>query len=737
MSVVEKTAVKSKALPKWLGKVRRRIRAYVAVEGLAATVATAGLGFWTAVGIDWFFEPPQPVRLTLVGLAGVATIVVFFRRFLSRVFARLADRQLALVVERRFRELNDALMTAVEIDPASLTDYGRSLWDDSRREAEQRLAAADVGDLFDPRPRRRALAGSLAAIVSIAVFAVALPSLFDLGVRRLLAKTDQPWPRRTHLSIDGFPDGERVAAVGSDVELIVHADAAKVIPSHVSVRFVTDDGLRDEQEMDREGTARPGVDKLQNYKLTFHGVSSTMKIDVFGGDARLRNLKLRVVERPQVRLRLICKYPTYTGRADGELDVTGPVPLPQGTIVTAVAMANKPLRSVTIAKPDGRGGTEEMKLDLAASGRPATEFRFDVGRISTDAVVTLRLHDADGIDNGTTLTLVSVVDQPPAVAVQRRGLEAVATPQARLPFRGKVTDDYGLARLWYSFALEGAELQAKQFAVQPQKAREFTVDDGLELREAFSGTPLKPGQVVNVAVNAADNRELPDLNGPNVAGGDTAVLTIVTDTELLRLLEAREIMFREQFKALIEKVTRSRDALVGLGEPLPPPKTDAADAEPLPKNRDAVTVEQTRTRAKEQRTETLLVADGFAAIVDELVNNRAADSDRLRERLADEIAKPLKRIGDELFADYEGKLTKLHAAVGRSGPDAAEVASLRRDTIASADAILVEMNVVLEQMQELESFKEAVDLLKTIIALQREIGDRTKKSREDKSRLLE
>jgi hypothetical protein len=40
-------------------------------------------------------------------------------------------------------------------------------------------------------------------------------------------------------------------------------------------------------------------------------------------------------------------------------------------------------------------------------------------------------------------------------------------------------------------------------------------------------------------------------------------------------------------------------------------------------------------------------------------------------------------------------------------------------------------------MQELESFKEAIDLLKTIIALQKDVGDRTKESRGDKRRLLE
>jgi hypothetical protein len=409
--------------------------------------------------------------------------------------------------------------------------------------------------------------------------------------------------------------------------------------------------------------------------------------------------------------------------------------LPQGTEVVVSAAANKPLRSVIVARPDGRGGTSETRLDLAADHVPDREFQFAVGRVMADELVTLQLHDDDGIDNAAVLSLQAVVDQPPTVAVHRRGLETVATPQARLPFAGKATDDYGLSQLWFEFGLEGAEPQRRLLASQPKNARESAVNDGLELREAFSSPPLAPGQVLTVAVRGEDNRDLPETPGGNTASGDTATLTIVTDSELLRLLEAREIMFREQFKALIEKVTRSRDGLVELGAPSLKPADEPGEA--LPVNRDLVLVEQTRTREKEQRAETLQVADGFTAIVDEIVNNRVADGERLRERLADEIARPLRVIGEKLFAEYETDLAALHAAVGKQSVDKDRVSVLQRETLASADAVLVEMRLVLDKMQELESYKEAVDLLRAIIAMQKEVGEKTKKSRGDKSRLLE
>lgn len=738
MSAAEKEPMVGRALPSLLGEVRRKIRAYVALEGLGATLATAGLGLWVALGIDWVFEPSRAVRLAMLVAVGMVTLVVFSRRFLGRVFARLPNRTLALIVERRYRQLNESLLTAVELDPASLSASGRAMLADTRRQAERISASAHVAGLFDTRPRNRALVGALLTAATIGTFALVSPALFDLGYRRLTAQTDDMWPRRTHLTIVGFDSGEKVIAQGGEVELIVRADATKDMPSEVYIRYRTDDGVRDEQIMEREGVARPNVDLYQQYKLTFRGLSSSMTMEVRGGDARIRNLRVRVVERPQVKLRLICKYPSYTGRADGEIDVTGSVPLPQGTIVAAMATANKPLRSVTVTLPDGSGGTKAVRFDLRREGGPKTEFQFEVGRLMTDTVAVVQLHDEDGLENQALLTLLPQIDNPPAVAVQRRGLEPVVTPQAQVLFAGRVSDDYGVAKLWFDFSREGGQPQQRSYSPNSTQVREAEVSDVLELPEAFSGAPLVPGQTITVAVRAVDNRELPGLEGGNLASGDVATLTVVTDAELLRLLEAREIMFREQFKALIDKVTRSRDGLVAVGEAAPTKKEEPEeDIDAPPVNRDVVLLEQTRTREKEQRAETLLVADGFAEIVAELVRNRAADSARLQERLTHDIAEPLRKVGTVLFTDYESRLTKLHAVLSRTVVDKNEVANLRRDVLRSADAILVEMNLILEKMQELESFKEAVDLLKSIIAMQKEIGERTKKSRGDKSRLLE
>ncbi len=122
--------------------------------------------------------------------------------------------------------------------------------------------------------------------------------------------------------------------------------------------------------------------------------------------------------------------------------------------------------------------------------------------------------------------------------------------------------------------------------------------------------------------------------------------------------------------------------------------------------------------------ETQGVAEGFDDIREELVNNRL-DTTELRTRLKDRIADPLKQIVAERFPELELRLETLHTRLtdAEKGP-----AGLARGQ-QQMDQILVEMNQVLSQMLELETFNEAIALLRRIMESQQQINDKTKKQR--------
>src|SRR4051812_11572237 len=97
-----------------LAEVRRRVRRYVCVEGLAAIGAVALIAFWLTLVLDWFFEPPVFVRILMQLAAGCAVAWVGYRLLIDRLRVGLSDRSLALLVERRYSQFKDSLLTAVE-----------------------------------------------------------------------------------------------------------------------------------------------------------------------------------------------------------------------------------------------------------------------------------------------------------------------------------------------------------------------------------------------------------------------------------------------------------------------------------------------------------------------------------------------------------------------------------------------------------------------------------------------
>src|SRR5262245_16996929 len=109
-----------------LGRLRSRIRRYVALEGIAIVVAVLGIAFWFSLATDYWLEPSVVFRQVFLALVLAATAVALVRYLLLRLVRVIRNRALALVLERRFRQLDERLITAVELtdardDPAPLT----------------------------------------------------------------------------------------------------------------------------------------------------------------------------------------------------------------------------------------------------------------------------------------------------------------------------------------------------------------------------------------------------------------------------------------------------------------------------------------------------------------------------------------------------------------------------------------------------------------------------------------
>jgi hypothetical protein len=798
MSTVDYKPELPPAVRRILDQVRRLVRAYVWVEGLALVVVLFGVAFWAGLAFDWMFEPSPAVRRWILVGIGAAAIYVVYRYLLRRVFVPISDSSAAVLLERRFPALREHLLTAVD---AASTDraatFNPELVSQTQRAAVEAVAGIQPREIFNRGPLTRSLAAAALLLTSIVGFALFVPSAFGFWLERV-AFSDEPWPRRVLLEVVGFaPDaeGRRVhkLAQDDDFELLVHARTEGYeIPDEVEIRFRLADGRRGRDTMIRVGEAVTGRDAFQVFRYEFKRVAGDMQFDVVGGDARVRDLELRVVDRPELyAIELECVYPGYLERESRRLPVTGGMRIPEGTRLVLHAASTKPLKSATI-----RTSQNEQEASVDFGGAPQEELRWEYGTLKDDDVLLVNVTDTDDVASREPyrVSLAVVRDEVPQVVVRLDGIGSAITPDAILPVQGKITDDYGLDRVWFEYQVEGQAAGTRSLLQQPAGAPELAELEPFDARATDPATgarvlALRPGQRLALSLKAADRFDLwpvasqetkPSLEdtkqepastqpgdktepAPVHAGSSPQfALDVVTLSELLALLERRELQLRQRYEAIYDKVTDTRNLLarVEFNETPTPANegssgaaadpstaasteqdgdasftTEPTDESTTPASQRALARRRLRVAGAQQNVvqsadEVSGIAEAFDDLHDQLTNNRIDNPD-LKSRLREQIAQPLHRIGEVRMPQLASRLKSVEEHL----QDADGPAELAR-SLALADEILVEMREVLDRMIELETYNEVVAQLRGIISSQQEINRQTKQRQRERLRSL-
>lgn len=610
-----------------LARLRAQIQRYVLLEGLASVVVVLGLLFWISLGLDWSYfriqraELPKWVRF-LIEVSGLcACLIVFVGWVAVRFWRRFQKRALALVLERRFPELNDRLITAIELgseqSPSQpvLTQAMLDRTIEEVREASNRL---DLGSVFDKRPLMRAGISASCLVVTILAFAICFTDVFGLWFRRNVLLADVAWRRETAMQLVVLAEpGDRQVEFkdrvykhprGSDLTLQATVLDNKKVPELVQLRYsMHDTGSRGRAYFSKLGD--------RQFKHTLTGLLGSLDCYLIAGDAERTPYHVVVVDPPRIdQIVLDALYPAYTGLneipegANAPRRTSKPVQgtqlsLPAGTDFLLHATTNKPLVGVriqtaaydllvgndgaqlTLFQHDGqtRGGSFRIKNStswLSAEGRSFSipfvlagphdqaviseqgEVQLPL-RLPPDALLKIFLNDVDDIRTAepARLTINTITDEPPRVETELRGIGSSITRKAVIPVTGTISDDYGVADARFEYRVDSADAQPRTFPVEPNGSKKFELKQSAQqpwLRFDVQPLELKTGQNISLLVTARDGD---DLNGPHFTQGEKYSFTIVTDDDLLSLLYARELNLRQRFEQILTEVTRTQTEL--------------------------------------------------------------------------------------------------------------------------------------------------------------------------------
>lgn len=690
--------------------VRRRAGRWIVIEAVALTGLVAAAAFWGSLAVDRMLEPPAWVRVAMVlgGLAGLLWIAR--RKLIDRLRTRLSTRSLALLVERHHPFFNESLVTTVELglEGDSTADRDRvdpGMLAQTAAEAAAGVPGVRVADLFRGRELASLLLSGVLAAATIAACALISPDTASLWLRRVVLLDDTPWPRRSRLIATDFPDGVRVVARGSDVDVVVAADASMVVPDVVDMRWQLAGASRSAR-MGRRGGAAGGQ---QLFGHVIESVTDDVVFSVRGGDARLDGLRLEVVDPPALAsLTIDYRLPEYLGGGQRRAAASGIVQVPQGSTVNIVCRSTKPLQAATLSETVAGEPVTLASFDTPGAGA-ATSIEAMLSTISGEHAISVTLLDTDGIANTQPIgfLLSARPDEPPQVAMQLQGISTAVTTAARVPLVGRVSDDHALAAITVDLERERSDASPRleTWPVPRCRGGEPLVEFGDDAPEVVDLAAIEPavGDTLRLWVTARDTAGLAE--GPQVTAGDAWTLTVVTPAELAAMLEARELLLRRRFESVLANLTEARDTLETADHPLPARLGQAA------------------ARAAGETGE---IAEGFAAIHLEFDNNGLLTAE-LDTRLLSQIAMPLAALATEDLPELVAQTRT---------PLAADDVAGRRQLVARADAVLRQMRAVLDRMMELETFNEVVDLLRSTISAQEEIRQETRDIQKERARAL-
>ncbi len=773
-----------------LNGVRRTLRRYVVMQVVLTILCWLVLVFWIGGLIDYLpvragsNETPRWVRVGLLITMALGSLWVLLFWGFPRFAAKIKNRSIALLIEKHYPSLNNELITAVE-----LSDRGAAPADVSDAAAHRKMLErvhlslwAQIGEvnpqhLFNWQPIWSL--GTAAVLgVSLTVMAmVALPDWFGLWSRRLFSLSAETWPRQAELRADGvqlplpgftgqlaaervtipFEAGLARIPKGAAVLLKISAEAnEKVVPDVCTLFYRTEEGARGRANLRRLGKPSDGWQQFALDGPPLDGIVADMQLDVIGLDSRLRNLKLETVESAVImQMKLDCTYPRYLLAASNgmlnpvlrpaneSLPYRSGIQIPQGTSVTLVGEANTPLSEVQYvirAVGDSTGVPGDEAVDLASSIQTAVpsgkEFKIELGRLSSSQVVEVRLFDEFGLCSEQIPRYVLAVqaDSTPEVATQLVGIGGSITPKAVVPITGLVTDDNAIAAV--NLEIARSDHPVLQIPLQLIDGEVLDQPVDLIVLAEQNSFQVEPGESIGLVVTAQDFFDLD--NEVHVGRGQPQLLSVVTDDELLVILDRQELELRQRLERIMTELVELREVLqllssrenlgtagqVATRNQLVSPQDDDQQRRLL-----VFRAQQSVLQGDKSEQELSGVADRIENVRLQLENNRIDSYDR-QTRLREKVFLPLSELLNNEFKSLSRHLLETQTAT-MSGDGSQQAIS----AISSLDSVLIKLEGIRDSMLDIESFNEIVELVRSLLDDQDNLIDETEEAQ--KKRILE
>jgi hypothetical protein len=470
-------------------QVRRRMRWILFAKGLAVFLGlTAVILVSAGFAADHWNYSATVLRLVRVGSL-VAILGVFGWFLLRPLLRRVPDATLARYMEERHPEIQDRLVSAIELGQKQ--GETNPLLPLLYKDALKRIRPIEPRTLFNPR---EPLLSSLVAGCLVGSFA--LLQLFGPGfLHYATVKLYGDWL---------YPQAKSIYAievVPGDVQLRKGSDQL------ISARLVGFDSpdvnffSRYESSGKWQKSRMEPEKKSSSFGFLFLDLDENVHYYVQAGNVRSREFTINVKDVAQVeRINLVYHYPRYTGLPDRREEDTGDIAALEGTRVEVEVESNIPAQAGKLSLAEG------TSIPLEKTGERTLRGVLTVTKDSSYKVRLSDPSDQEGLDS-VEYSITALQDQPPQVAMTRPGRDTRATKLEEVLTEAKANDDFGLRSLELHFNVNGG----------PENVMNLFQGEG-DSTKSMSGThtffleeyELQPGDFLTYFARATDAKNKTD-----------------------------------------------------------------------------------------------------------------------------------------------------------------------------------------------------------------------------------
>jgi hypothetical protein len=759
-----------------LNSLRGLLGRFVFSQAMIQVAIWILLGFWFFGIVDYLpamlgsAESPRWVRVGMLAILIAGAIWILYQQIWLRWLVRWSDDSLALLIERKYKRFESALITTVQASRPSMRTESEhpsrpGLVALATARAIELLPTVDIRELIRTRVLQMQLIALGACLAYSCVAGLLYPKWSIHWGKRLFTLSDVPWPRNVLLGVEGiefdtpsftgtgttrhryllsFQDHAVFVPKGQSGQLKSFASLTAVrVPEVCSVYYRDDDGNRGRANMrrltasgDRQGFVLDGP--------PLESLSQSLSLSIVGGDSRISDLRLNVVDSPAVTdLQLKVTYPPYLRRSTESrwgqevLAYRTGLRLPQGSTIELFMQSNKQIKRcdyiVVRSNENGTITPQEQSIDLEDASESIT---VPIGVLDGNVLSEFRLWDAQGICSSRIQQFVisSIKDQAPQVDMVLDGIGTSITEIASIPLLGRIKDEYDVQQTWIEAVLDESKPVRIDVAMDKDQSVTTTIDCK-ELKEKGM-LSIKPGSTLAIGLSASDYYDLNQETQVGRAG--TVQLSIVTADQLLLLLDRREAAMRKRLELILGEVNQLGDLLLSIERRRSELKDGTSTAEDAEKygRIQLLRSQQGMSQVSKSEGELNGVEREMDQISKELVNNRIDSIDR-RTRWQDKIQKPLRSMIDTPWKSLATQVGLLEKLFSKDPNDSGTAKQLIGAAIEKNNEIAAILQSILADMLEIQDQTAIVDMLRDIIENSTQVMDETKsyKKAQDKRAL--